>query len=164
MTVLPSPACPTCREELTLQADDTFDAWVCPSGHGLAFTLSEAYERLREDEIHEIWQRARSADVATSTRGCPMCGATMVAVPCESITLDVCVIDEVLWFDAGELDRLPPDVPAAAPSAEEAAQLETVTEQFGDALTAGWDAEEQATITGRLTARLLRSRTATASS
>ena len=164
MTILPAPACPTCREELTLEADDTFNAWTCPAGHGLAFTLSEAYERLPDDEIQAIWQRARSTDVATSTRGCSMCGATMVAVPCESITLDVCVIDEVLWLDAGELDQLPPDVPEAPPSPEETAWLEAVTEEFGDALTAGWDAEEQATITGRLAARFLRSRTTTATS
>lgn len=168
MTVLPAPACPTCREELTLQADDTFDAWVCPSGHGLAFTLSEAYERLRDNEIRTIWRLAnvtpRAEGVRTSTRGCPMCSATMLAVPCDAVTLDVCVIDEVLWFDAGELDQLPPDVAEATPSAEETAELETVTEQFGDALTAGWDAEEQATITGRLTTRLLRSRTASTAS
>ena len=62
MTALSQPACPTCRAQLSLQTDDQFDAWVCPNGHGLAFTLSEAYERLRDDEVHAIWQRARAAD------------------------------------------------------------------------------------------------------
>jgi len=168
MTALPPPTCPTCRAELELQADHSFDAWVCPAGHGLAFTLSEAYERLRDDEIRTIWRLAntspRADGVRTSTRGCPMCSATMVAVLCDGITLDVCTTDEVLWFDAGEIEQLPADVPDPVLSTEEQAELDTVTEQFGDALTAGWAAEEQATLTGRLTARFSRSSTASAAS
>lgn len=155
MTGLPVPACPTCRADLTLQTDRTFDAWVCPEQHGLAFTLSEAYERLGDDEIHEIWRAANTDGVAASTHGCPMCLTTMVAVPCEGITLDVCTTDEVLWFDAGELEQLPPDTPDAAPSAGEQAELAAITDDFGDALTDGWDAKERGTITGRLTAHLL---------
>src|SRR6202008_2671410 len=95
MSALPSPACPTCRAELDLRHDDGFDAWMCPNGHGLAFTLSEAYERVASDEIHAIWQRARAADAVASTRGCPMCAQTMVAVGCGSVSLDVCIVDEV---------------------------------------------------------------------
>jgi hypothetical protein len=76
----------------------------------------------------------------------------------------VCITDEVLWFDAGEMQQLPADVPDPALSTEEQAELDTVTEQFGDALTAGWAAEEQATLTGRLTARFSRSSTAKATS
>ncbi len=156
MSTLPPPACPTCRSELALTADGQFDAWVCPHGDGLAFTLSEAYARLADDDIRGIWAAARTAP--PGTRGCPMCEATMVAVPCEGVTLDVCVIDEVLWFDAGELDVLPPDVPAPPPDAREEATLASVTDRFGDALDAGWDAEERDTITGRLMAVLDRVR------
>ena len=159
MSTLPTPACPTCRADLSLTADGEFNAWVCPEGHGLAFTLSEAYERLADGDIHAIWETAKTAPLGT--HGCPMCERTMVAVPCESITLDVCTTDEVLWFDGGELNALPPDQPSSAPSAEEAAELESVTEQFGDALDAGWDAEERGTITGKLMALLTRSRTTT---
>jgi Zn-finger nucleic acid-binding protein len=164
MTVLPMPACPTCRAPLTLESDHTFDAWVCPAGHGLGFTLSEAYERLADDQIHEIWRSANATDVAASTRGCPMCERTMVAVACENLTLDVCTVDEVLWLDAGELEQLPPDVPDPEPSALEQAELAQVTEQFGDALTQGWADEADATLTGRLTARFHRSRTTSTSS
>ena len=156
MAALPPPTCPTCRAELDLRHDDGFDAWICPDGHGLAFTLSEAYERLQDDEIHDIWRAAQAPDAPRSTRGCPMCTQVMVAVACESVTLDVCVVDEVLWFDAGELDQLPPDVPDTPPSSEEAARLAQITEDFGEALEAGWDAEEAQTLTGRLTRRLLR--------
>ena len=150
---LPTPACPTCRADLELRADGELDAWHCPEGHGLAFTLSEAYARLADHDIHEIWSGARSAP--KGTRGCPMCRATMVAVPCEAITLDVCVTDEVLWFDRGELDVMPPDVAEPAPSPEEQAELAAVTKQFGDDLTAGWEAEERDTLTGKLTALLV---------
>lgn len=158
MSALHAPSCPTCRADLDLRHDGEFDAWVCPDGHGLACTLSEAYERLRDDEIHAIWHAANADAPAKSTRGCPMCAKTMVAVPCGSVTLDVCVVDEVLWLDAGELEQLPPDVPATPPSAEEQAELARITEEFGDALDAGWDAEEAETITGRLAAHLLRPR------
>jgi Zn-finger nucleic acid-binding protein len=160
MTTLSPPACPTCGTELTLHADETFDTWVCPNGHGLAFTLSEAYERLRDDEIQAIWQRARSGDSVASGRRCPMCSQPMVAVRCETITLDVCVVDEVFWFDAGELDVLPPEEPEPPPSADEQAELARITRSFGDALTAGWDAEDAETLTGRLTSRLRRLRRA----
>jgi Zn-finger nucleic acid-binding protein len=162
MSTLPAPACPTCRADLELAADGELDAWRCPEGHGLAFTLSEAYERLADGDIHAIW--AAAATAPHGTHGCPMCERTMVAVPCESITLDVCTVDEVLWFDAGELEAMPPDTPAPTPNAAEERALASVTEQFGDALDAGWDAEERSTITGRLTALLTRSRAATPSS
>jgi Zn-finger nucleic acid-binding protein len=79
-----------------------------------------------------------------------MCDATMVTVPCEGVALDVCVTDEVLWFDAGELDALPSDGPTPPPDPRQEAALASVTDQFGDALDAGWDAEEHDTITGRL--------------
>ena len=158
MTVLPPPACPVCRAELGLHTEQDFDAWVCPSGHGLAFTLSEAYERVGDDEIHAIWARANATDAAASTRGCPMCERTMVTVACEAVTIDVCVVDEVFWFDVGELERVPAHVDAPGPSAEERAEIDEITDDFGDALVAGWDDEERHTITGRLAAHLLPSR------
>ena len=89
-----------------------------------------------------------------------MCETTMVTVPCEAVRIDVCVRDEVLWFDAGELDVVPAHVDTPQPTADEAARLDQVVEEFGDALDAGWDAEERATLTGRLSARLLASHTA----
>jgi Zn-finger nucleic acid-binding protein len=173
MSVLPTPACPTCRADLSLQADHELDAWVCPEGHGLAFTLTEGYERLQEDELHEIWQRARSAP--RGRRACPMCNATMVTVAVApdgdeeandaeapagpgAVGLDVCLVDELLWFDAGELDEFPEDLPDPEPSAEEQAELASVTRTFGEALSAGWDDRERHTVTGKLTALLTRTR------
>jgi hypothetical protein len=41
---------------LRLEHDGALNAWVCPNDHGLGFTVSEAYERIGEDEIHAIWQ------------------------------------------------------------------------------------------------------------
>jgi Zn-finger nucleic acid-binding protein len=76
------------------------------------------------------------------------------------VTIDVCVRDEVFWFDAGELETVPAHVDASPPTATEAAQLDEVVEEFGDALDAGWDAKERATLTGRLSARLLAPHTA----
>lgn len=49
-----APKCPQCGAELKLGASGRLDAWACPAGHGVGFTLSEAYERVQEDEISSL--------------------------------------------------------------------------------------------------------------
>ena len=38
-------------------------------------------------------------------------------------TVDVCVVDEVIWFEEGEVEALPADLPDAQPTAAEDAAL-----------------------------------------
>ena len=148
--------CPTCNAQLQLTNHDTFDSWVCPAGHGLAATLSELYERAQEDEIHRLWALARAAakSGAAGGRPCPMCQRAMVsvAVPTDGdeaeegapgdtpdgaeVPVDVCVADEVVWFDAGELEALPADLPDAQPTAAQEAALADIRKQFGDEIEA----------------------------
>lgn len=47
--------------DLKLGPSGKLDAWSCPAGHGIALTLSEAYERLEDDEIHAIWKDSETA-------------------------------------------------------------------------------------------------------
>ena len=50
------PRCPACGVDLGLGSSGQLDRWSCPSGHGLAMTLSESYERLQED-FDEVCRR-----------------------------------------------------------------------------------------------------------
>ena len=172
-----TPFCPVCGSALALSKDGEFNPWVCPNGHGLAATTSEAYEKAQEDELDLLWALAKKA--APGTRACPMCEQPMVVVdlawdgdevsegrpgdgPDEGHeSLDVCVRDEVVWFDAGELDALPADLADAEPTAEQMAQIKQAADALADEIVAGERAEEDHTITGWITNRVLsRSRTA----
>jgi hypothetical protein len=154
-----TPVCPNCDSVLNLEHNGALNAWVCPNDHGLGFTVTEAYERIGEDEIHAIWQRARTAEAGT--RACPMCAATMVAVAVPPtldshvvLNLDVCLVDELLWFDAAELDIIPIETPDPPPSPEEEAQIATIMKRFGDNLSSEWDTRDSSTLRDHLLHRL----------
>jgi Zn-finger nucleic acid-binding protein len=150
--VAPTATCPICNAQLTLIGDGEFNAWVCPAGHGLAATLSEVYERAQEDEIRALWSRARSASGVAGARSCPMCLRAMVRIEASfdddevlegkpgdgpdvgSVPVDVCVADQVVWFDDGELDALPADLPDPQLSADEAAAIDQIARTFGQQL------------------------------
>lgn len=149
--------CPTCRAALQLTKHDTFDSWICPNGHGLAATLSELYERAQEDEIHGLWAQAKAAWQAAEPlegRACPMCERIMVSITVGTdadevdegqpgdgpdtgeVPVDVCVVDQVIWFDVSELELLPEDVPDPQPTPEQEAAVADIARQFGDELVA----------------------------
>ena len=70
------------------------------------------------------------------------------------LNLDVCLVDELFWFDAAELDTIPIEAPDPGPSREEEAQLATIAKQFGDQLTSEWAARDNATLRDHLIHRL----------
>ena len=144
------PQCPQCRSELQLGATGRLDAWTCPQGHGLGLTLSEAHERAQEDELSQLWEGAKSAELGQHI--CPMCDRGMTSVTIgfdadeesgqpfgtQHVTLDVCRDDQFIWFDPGELDELPEDLPEPQPSAAEVAQLATIRKAYDRELDAAW--------------------------
>ena len=171
-------SCPTCQSELQRTAHGEFNSWVCPSGHGLAATLSETYEVAQEDELHRLWELTRAAKAAgtTGTRACPMCTRPMVAVTVPydddeadegqpgdtpdqgEVPVDVCETDQVIWFDTAELDQLPKDLPDLEPTAQEQAALAKIRSDFGDQVMEAADGREDAL--DRLSDRILYSRRA----
>jgi Zn-finger nucleic acid-binding protein len=151
---LPAPKCPKCGAELRLGASGKLDAWSCPAGHGIGFTLSEAYERLEDDEIHTIWHASETA--APGTHLCPMCSQSMVCVTVAvgrpgsaQETLDVCREDEFIWFDPGELDEFPEHAAAAPPSADEFAKIEQIRRTFDHDLDEAQAEEERSGVMNR---------------
>ena len=141
------PHCPICGIELQLGSSGALDRWSCTAGHGLAMTLSESYERLQEDEIGRLWQLAR--DASPGPLPSPFDGMPMhrFALPYDadeipegepgdgpdlgSVEVDVDVANQFVWFDAGELEELPVDLPDAEPSPEELARVAEIAAQFG---------------------------------
>ena len=166
--------CPVCHESLQLTEHGAFNSWVCPAGHGLAATLSELYERAQEDEIHVLWKLARAATPGPDARLCPMGGEPMVtvSVPTDAdevdegqpgdgpttaeVPVDVCTRDEVIWFDAGELDELPADLLDAQPTEQQEAALADIRKTFGEGLVEG-AGPDPASVTERIAARVARS-------
>jgi Zn-finger nucleic acid-binding protein len=154
----PAPVCPNCRSALQLEHDGELDAWACPQHHGLGFTVSAAYERMDDNEIHTIWQQARTANAGS--RPCPICATTMVSVTvaptaeATTLSLDVCLVDEFIWFDAGELDEIPVDTNEPAPNPDEEAHIAQITQQFGSELTAEWSERDSETLRDHLLHRL----------
>ncbi len=152
---LPAPKCPQCGVELNLGPSGKLDAWSCPAGHGIGFTLSEAYERLEDGEIHAIWKASESA--APGKHPCPMCSQPMVGVTVAvgspdspEETLDVCREDQFIWFDAGELDEFPEHRDPGPPSADELAKIDQIRKTFDHDLDEAQAEEESQGTLNRL--------------
>jgi len=145
-----SPQCPQCGADLELGASGRLDAWACPAGHGVGLTLSEAYEQAQEDELSRLWEGAKAA--SPGKHACPMCDRPMANVTIDvdadeslesnralQVTLDVCRDDQFIWFDPGELDDLPEDLPDPQPSAAEVAQIDRITTAYERELDAAYE-------------------------
>lgn len=145
---LAEPTCPTCSAPLTLTHSGELDTWVCPQHHGVAMTMSEGYRHLQDDELESLWELARSATPTAQARLSPLTGRPMVSVilpydsdevpgapaPQGTVTLDVDADEQLIWFDAGEFEALPTDLPNAEPTPEELAEVESIRARYGEAI------------------------------
>ena len=171
---LSNPSCPSCGGSLVLTHQGSLDSWVCPSGHGLALTLSESYERLQEDEITKLWDAARRAEPVGEARRSPTTGAPMVSVKVSwdgdeapegetgdtpeagSVWLDVDVWDQVIWFDASELEPLPQDLPDAGVAPAEAEALAKIRATFGASVESALESRDDHEVAERIYQRMAR--------
>ncbi len=131
--------CPRCRTGLTLEKEPTGLAFTCPRGHGDALTVPVLRKRLARTTVNTLWQTARTARQRSTVR-CPSCEHTTAPVPlpraavrrpasppdapadaeapttsgavaADDVVVDACALCQVVWFDAGELEALPPAPP-----------------------------------------------------
>lgn len=158
------PSCPTCGSELKRTVTGDLATWVCPSGHGAGLTVTEEYQHVQDDEIHRAWEAAKTAQ--PGPRSCPICGRAMVVVTLDYSsdekpdvtaddklgreTIDVCTEDELIWFDPGEYEALPADLPNPEPSADELAQIASIRQAFGDQLVDAAHHRDDASLTGHM--------------
>jgi Zn-finger nucleic acid-binding protein len=148
--MLAPPKCAQCGAELKLGASGQLDAWTCPAGHGVGFTLSEAYGRIQDDELSKIWHDSEQG--SPGKHACPMCAVPMVNVSVAvdadesadgepgdqpdsaQVSLEVCREDQFIWFDPGDLDAFPQDLRNAEPSAEELGQIARIRKDFDQSI------------------------------
>jgi hypothetical protein len=55
------------------------------------------------------------------------------------VTLDVCRDDQFIWFDPGELEELPADLPDPEPTAQEQVQLGQIRKTYDGELDAAYE-------------------------
>jgi Zn-finger nucleic acid-binding protein len=166
------PSCPHCGSQLERGEHGEVDFWSCPRMCGLAMTLSEAHGRLQNDEVDDLWQRARNAPKGPLPS--PFGGPRMVrfVLPWDldeapdgtegdtedlgEVELDVDLDNRFIWFDTGELDELPDDLPDALPTAGENEALERITKHFAGSYGEAIDARDDSQISERIHQQIAR--------
>src|SRR5690606_29965288 len=73
-----------------------------------------------------------------------------------TVEIDVDVANQFVWFDAGELDVLPVDLPDPEPSAAELEKVAEIAAQFGAGIEAAADEREADDLSERLYRRVAR--------
>src|SRR4029077_975693 len=162
------PTCPSCGTELAHTSAGDLDTWTCPQGHGAGLTVTRPSHHIQDDKIHRAWDAAKAA--APGPRACPICGRKMVVVelaydadedasiatPAGTEPIDVCTEDQLIWFDPGEYEALPADLPNPEPSADELARVQAIRQAFGDQVRQAAEERDSRTITEPLYRHLVR--------
>lgn len=109
--------CPDCATALTSREKVGRHFFFCPDCDGQAVTLPVLKAEVDQGYVKQLWAFARPAS-CTKTRACPSCATTMQAIhppaaagsgasALDDLTIELCRACQLLWFDAGELQRLP---------------------------------------------------------
>ena len=139
------------------------DTWACPNLDGVGMTLSEAWGHLQDDEVKAIWSAARNGQ--PSLLKSPIRGTDMVRIEllvdsdeeegnrgsgAFQMELDVSIDEQFIWFDSGELERMPDDIPNPAMSREERNHIDEIAQQFGESIMANYHKRENESLDGKL--------------
>lgn len=112
--------CPACSSELNRTPAANGMIWVCPACKGRALNVSLLRRLVDRHHFNRLWQTAWESDAHTD-RKCPSCQKPMVEVPVtpppDPLILDACKGCQFVWFDASELEKMPPA--PREPTAEE---------------------------------------------
>ena len=112
--------CPACSSALKRVTAPAGIVWICPNCKGRAVNVSLLRRLVERQQFNRLWQTAWDAAVHTD-RKCPSCQKPMVEVPLrpppDPLVLDACKPCQFIWFDASELEKIPPA--QREPTAEE---------------------------------------------
>jgi len=81
--------------------------WKCSRCEGEAVTLAVLRREVAESFLQEAWHNAGRA-IGRSSRGCPSCRQNLARVYVEGLEIELCRSCQLIWFDAGELQEVPP--------------------------------------------------------
>ena len=110
--------CPRCATPLEKNLyKDTVVSFFCPFCHGQIITLSALRALgVNNENSGNIWQAAKKGRSGAQLP-CPECGKTMKIVKLDDgnqkFYIDVCIHCHAIWFDFGELDKIPVQPPIA---------------------------------------------------
>ncbi|MEA4863296.1 MAG: rhomboid family intramembrane serine protease [Victivallaceae bacterium] len=111
--------CPICGHKLTEEFSERKLDFHCPHCDGRLISFARLRGLCGDRRFIELlWQ---TAQYGYSTPGiiCPTCGKAMrrviLPVAGRGLELDICCACQMIWFDPGELERLPPPSPNAKP-------------------------------------------------
>jgi Zn-finger nucleic acid-binding protein len=110
--------CPACSSALNRTSGPSGIVWVCPGCKGRAINISLLRRQLNQQHVNRLWQTVLESEVRTE-RKCPSCEKPMVEVPLtpppDPLVLDACRSCQFVWFDASELEKIPPAPPKPTP-------------------------------------------------
>lgn len=123
--------CPRCSTPLQPLRKQGLCIWACAECDGRLATVATLCRTLEPAFVHRTWSAARERG-EPSARACPGCRSTMRSSAPDgadsALRLDVCVVCQLVWFDARELDSAPKkrvqpptDPPQLSPAARAAA-------------------------------------------
>lgn len=146
--------CPVCHASLETRHKQTGVFYHCAACGGRAVGLGALRRSVAKPAIDALW-RAADAAPAQPSRRCPACSLPMrgARAPAESgsVELDVCRRCHLVWFDAGERERLEPlperdpnyGMSATARAAVAIFQSERLREEADRAPLIGGDAPDE---------------------
>ena len=156
--------CPRCGITLVKGTQKNgIDSWACPDHHGVGITLNEAWSHLQDDEIRAIWRAAKDGEAAALKSSTLNGNMVRIKVTVDGdeqegnrgpdafeIELDVDVDEQFIWFDSGELERMPDDLPNPPMSEEDRKHVEEIAQQFGESIMANDRKRENESLDGKL--------------
>ena len=103
--------CPRCSVELSKGIFQNIISFRCPVCGGQAVTMSGLRSMgVDEENIASLWRNAISGRSGSEV-GCPECKAPMRSLKVDNgetvFDIDLCTRCHTLWFDLGELEKIP---------------------------------------------------------
>ena len=106
--------CPECREPLRALRKPAGVYYSCSACGGRAVGMSVVRKSVVKPALDAVWQAAGQG-WENPARPCPACRRPLRVARHDALELDICRRCHLLWFDAGERERMParPDAPVA---------------------------------------------------